>query len=137
MKLFLDTNFLLRYFLQDEKDQFEYCKNLILRLEEGEFQAYTSSIVFLEITYVLKSVYGLPFLEIVDILDAVLGIRGITVLDKTDIKKALKYFKKYKIKFSDCLIASQLPQKSILISFDMELSKIKEITVKQPQELSI
>lgn len=135
MKLFLDTNFLLRYFLQDEKNQFGACKNLILRLEEGEFQAYTSSIVFLEMSYVLKSVYGLPFLEIIDILDAVGSIRGITVLDKTDIKKALKYFKKYKIKFSNCLIASQLPQKSVLISFDLELSKIKELTVKQPQDI--
>lgn len=135
MKLFLDTNFLLRYFLQDNKDQFESCKNLILRLEEGEFQAYTSSIVFLEMTYVLKSVYSLPFLEIVDILDAVGSIRGITILDKTDIKTALKFFKTYKIKFSDCLIASQLPVKSILISFDAELLKIKEIVVKQPRDI--
>lgn len=135
MRIFLDTNFLLRYFLKDNQEQFEVCKDLILQIEEGEFKVYTSSIVFLEINYVLKSVYRLPFSDIIDILDSIFSLRRITIIDKTNIKMALQFYKKYKIKFSDCLIASQMPKNTILVSFDEELSKIKDIVVKKPQEI--
>ena len=135
MKLLLDTNFLLRYYLKDNPDQFEKCKNLILKIEEGRFKVYTSSIVFLEISYVLKSVYKLPFLDIIDVLDSILTIRGITIIDKTNIKIALNFYKKYKIKFTDCLISSQLPTGAVLVSYDQELSKIKDIAAREPQEV--
>lgn len=135
MKLFLDTNILLRFFLKDIPDQFEYCRELISAAEEGRFQPYSSAIVFLEISYVLKSVYKLPFEEVLKILDAILTIRNLTVMDKTDIKKALKLYRKYKIKFTDCLIASQLPKQTTLVSFDLDFSKVDEINVKKPQEL--
>lgn len=132
MKLFLDTNFLLRFYLKDDEKQFEDCRDLVSQIEEGKFGVYTSSIVFLEISYVLKSVYKLPLKEILVILDSIFTIRGITVIDRTNIKNALRFYKKYKVKFTDCLIASQIPKNAILISFDEELPKIKEIVVKKP-----
>lgn len=135
MKVFLDTNFLLRFFLKDDTVQFEVCKNLISQIEEGKFTVYSSSIVFLEMSYVLKSVYRLPFSDVINILDSVFAIRGITIIEKTNTKLALKFFKKYKVKFTDCLIASQIPKGVILVSFDEELAKIKEIKVKNPQQV--
>lgn len=135
MKIFLDTNFLLRYYLKDNQQQFESCKELLIQIEEGRFKVYASSIVFLEINYVLKSVYKLPFSDITEVLDSILTIRGINIIDKTNTKIALQFYKKYKVKFTDCLIASQLPKNTILVSFDEELSKIKEIEVKNPSVL--
>ena len=137
MKIFLDTNVLLRYYLRDSGEQFESCKNLITQIEEGKFDVYTSSIVFLEISYVLKSVYKLPFSDIVNIISSIFTIRGITIVEKTNTKIALQFYKKYKIKFTDCLISSQIPKNTLLVSFDKELSKIKEITLKKPQDLLI
>lgn len=134
MKIFLDTNVLLRYYLKDN-EQFEACENLITQIEEGQFDVYTSSIVFLEISYVLKSVYKLPLTDVVSIMTSIFTLRGITIVEKTNIKTALLFFKKYKIKFTDCLIASQLPKNTVLVSFDEELSKIKEITLKKPQDI--
>lgn len=64
MKIFLDTNVLLRPFLE-HNPQAEVCKKLISKIEEGAFSVYTSSIVFLEISYVLKSVYKIPYKEII------------------------------------------------------------------------
>lgn len=135
MKIFLDTNFWIRLFLEDNPQQLIICKNLISQIESGEFQPYTSSIVFLEISYVLKSVYNIPFSKIIEILGTILTLRGITVNDKTNTKKAFKFYKKYKIKFTDCLIASQLKEDMVLVSFDKELAKIKEIVVKKPQQV--
>lgn len=135
MKIFLDTNLLLRYYLKDNPEQFEAVMNLFLQIEGGKFKAYTSSIIFLEVSYVLKSIYKLPLPEITDILDSIFTIRGITVLEKTNTKLALLFLKKYKIKFTDCLIASQLASNTVLVSFDEELHKIKDIEVKRPQEI--
>lgn len=135
MKIFLDTNVLLRFYLKDAPEQFISCQNLISQIEEGNFKVYTSSIIFLEVNYVLKSVYKLPFSEIIDILDSISTIRGITIIEKTNVKLALEFYKKYKIKFTDCLIASQLPKNTLLVSFDEELPKIKNIEVKKPQEI--
>lgn len=135
MKIFLDTNFLLRYCLKDNPEQFEDCKNLILQIEEGKFKVYASALIFLEISYVLKSVYKFPLSDIIDVLDSIFSIRGITIIDKTNTKIALQFYKKYKIKFTDCLIASQLPKDTILVSFDEDLLKIKDIVVKKPKDL--
>lgn len=137
MKLFLDTNVLLRVFLEDNPPQLEICKKLISQIEEGKYNVYTSSTVFLEMSYVLKSVYKIPYQEIIKILESVFEIRGITIIEKTNTKKALEIYKNYRIKFTDCLIASQLPKDIILVSFDEELSKIKEITVKTPQDSNL
>ncbi len=135
MKIFLDTNILLRVFLKDVPSQFEQCQNLISAIETGQFQAYTSSIVFLESSYVLKGVYKIPFEEVLKIMDAISDIRNLTIIEKTNTKKALEFYKRYRIKFTDCLIASQLPKDATLISFDEELGKISEVTTKKPQDL--
>lgn len=135
MKIFLDTNFLLRLFLVDNDQQFEDCRHLISQVEEGLFNVSTSGIVFLEMSYVLKSVYNIPYEEIIKILDSVLAIRGIVIIEKTNTKLALLFYKKYKVKFTDCLIASQVPKNTALITFDQELSKIKEITTQKPRQI--
>ena len=135
MKIFLDTNFLIRDYLKDDPEQFEYCKNLVLQIEEGKFRVYTSAILFLEISYVLRSVYKLPLLDVLDILDSIFSLRGITIIEKTDTKRALHFYRKYQIKFTDCLIATQVSKNMTLISFDEELSKIKDIVVKKPQQI--
>lgn len=135
MKIFLDTNLLLRYYLNDNEDQFKICQELLLKIEGGRFKVYTSAIVFLEISYVLRSVYKLPLTEVIDILDSIFTIRGITLIEKTNTKLALQFYNQYKIKFTDCLIASQLPKNTLLVSFDEELSKIKDLKVIKPQEI--
>jgi uncharacterized protein len=131
-KLFIDTNIWLRYFLNDEKKQFEKVKSLISDIEAGKVRPYTSSIVILEITYVLKSVYKLKHEEVLDIVEAIKSVRGMTIIDRTDFDLAFRYYKKYRVKFTDCLIASQIPSGMDLVSYDEELTKIEEVSVVRP-----
>lgn len=131
-KLFLDTNVWLRFFLKDEVKQYETVYRLIAQIESGRFRAYTSSIVFLEISYVLKSLYHFTHREIDDVFRAIKEVRGLTVVDETDIDKTLVYWRKYQIKFSDCLIASQIQKGMELITFDEEMAKINEVVTKKP-----
>lgn len=135
MKIFIDTNLWARFFIQDIQDQYEATKNLLALVEEGRFKIYTSTVVLLELQYILQKLYKLSFKEMIEVFEAIKRMRGITIIERTNFDLALQFYRKYKIKFTDCLIASQLPKNTVLVSFDEELSKIKEIKVKKPQEI--
>ena len=134
-KVFIDTNVWLRFILKDEKEQFVWSKKLIEQIEEGRFKPYTSAIVFLEINFVLAKLYKITFSKIDKIIKGILATRNLIVVDKTDFKKTFVWHKKYKIKLSDCLIASSLPKGCCLITWDRELKKIKLLQVCSPQQL--
>lgn len=133
-KIFLDSNIWIRYFLHDNS-QFEEVEKLIVAIEEGKFSPYTSAIVLLEICFVLQSYYKYPKSNLEPYLEAVLKLRSLTTIEKTNTDKALSYFHEHNIKFSDCLIASQIPKDMILVTFDKEFDKIKAVSSKAPAEL--
>lgn len=56
MKLLLDTNVLLRFYLRDVEKQYQETIELINQIESGEYRAYTSNIVLLEMVYALQIV---------------------------------------------------------------------------------
>ena len=134
-KLFLDTNIFLRFFLRDNENQYRDVCRLFAKIEEGNFKPYTSSIVFLELNYVVRNIYKLPIEEVLDYIRAVKEIRGMTVISKTSTDKAINLYKKYKIKLGDCFIASQLPDEAVLVSYDRDFKKIKEIKSQTPDEI--
>lgn len=133
-KIFLDSNVWIRYFLRDN-NQFEEVKNLITAIEEGKFSPYTSAIVLLEICFVLQRYYKYPKNNLESYLRAVLKLRNLTLIEKTDTDKALLYFHEHNIKFSDCLIASQIPKDMTLVTFDKEFDKIRGLSSKAPAKL--
>lgn len=134
-KLFLDTNIWLRYFIKTNQDQYSHSLKLILQAEQGKTKLYTSTVVLMEINYVARRIYQIPKDQIIIWFKAIQKVRNITIIEKTNFDLALSFYQKYNIKLADCIIASQLPKNTILISFDGELSKIKEITVKNPQDI--
>lgn len=133
-KIFFDTNLWIRYILMDNKEQFTLVKSILDLNEKGTIKLYTSSIIFLEINYVLKKVYRFKFEEILEVMQSIKNTREITIIEDSDIDRALSYYKLYKTKFSDCLIASQLPKDIKLITFDTEFKKLKEVNSQTPAE---
>ncbi len=134
-KIFLDTNIWVRFFVEDNQEQFDQTKILLTQVGEGNLRVYTSTVVLLELQFVLQKLYHLSFEKTVEVFEIIRNVRNITVIEKTNLNLAIKFLKLYKIKFPDCLIASQLPKNTVLVSFDEELSKIKEITVKTPGQV--
>ena len=132
-KLFLDTNVWLRFILEDN-EQAKDCRDLITQIEAGKWRVYTSTIVMLEINYVLSSVYKIKRSEVLDDLEAILKTRNVTLIEKTDFQQALNFYRQSGVKLSDCLIAAQLPPKMILVSYDQDFKKLP-VTVKTPSEL--
>src|SRR3990167_4309159 len=104
-KLFLDTNIWLRFILEDN-EQAKDCRQLIIQIEAGKWRVYTSTIVLLEINYVLGSVYKIKQSQVIDDLEAILKTRNLTLIEKTNFVFALKLYRQTKVKLSDCLIAA-------------------------------
>lgn len=135
MKVFIDTNVWLRFLLADVKEQYEECLQFFLAVEEGKIRPYTSSLVFLEINYVLSATYKIAKKEILKDINTILQTRNLTLVEETDFLKAWQYYTKLNVKLVDCLIVSQLPEDIILCSFDQEFRKFEGIRLTTPAEL--
>ena len=133
-KIFLDTNVWLRFLLQDEKQQAEDCVKLIELIETGHFRPYTSAIVLLELQYVLTVVYKIAREAVVEDIETILGTRGLVLAEKTNFGEAFRIYRQSKIKLADCLVATALPEKMILCSYDQDFRKISGVVVKTPAE---
>lgn len=134
MKIFLDTNVLLRFYLQDNKEQFEAVREVIQQIESGQHRPYVSAIVLLEMVYVLQKVYNVPKQNVLDIIDSVRRIRGVTILEKTKSALAVRFYQQHNVKFADCLIASQVPHDVTIVTYDREFTRLP-IKTTQPQDL--
>ena len=135
MKLFLDTNVWLRYFLRDQEEHFKSCLTLFEYIEQGKIQPYTSSIVFLEIQYVLEKVYEVEKKIVQKHIEQAFGMRKLTIIDKTVFKDAWKLHIQKKVKLSDSLIATQIPSHVILCTFDQALLKLGTVIAHTPREI--
>jgi predicted nucleic-acid-binding protein len=133
-KIFLDTNFWVRYFTRDNQSQYLSAVKLIEKVESGRFRPFISSIIFLELNFILSHLYSLNPKQINHCFDLILSLRNLVIVNKTDFLLALKWHRQLKIKLSDCLIASSLPPKCVLISWDKDFSKIKDIQVKTSED---
>jgi len=135
-KIFLETSIFIRYFTADDKKKLKDCFRLLEIIEnEGKFRSYTSNIVILEILFVLTRVYKFSKKEVLEGIQKILSLRNITLVEKTDTKVALALFKKYNIKYADCLISTQIPKGTKLVSYDEEFAKIKTLTVLTPKDI--
>lgn len=132
-KLFLETSIFVRYFTADDEKKFRDCVQLLEAIEkEGKVRSYISNIVILEILFVLTRIYKFSKKDVLDGIDKILNLRNITLIEKTDTRQALKLYKKYNIKYADCLIASQLPRGVKLVTYDEEFSKLKILSISTP-----
>jgi len=125
VRIFLDTNVLVRYATKDDIKKFVGVMDFFKLVAKGEIIPYLSSVVLLELVFVLKSVYGFTKLEIMDVVSHVVKMRGVVIVDKTDLKLALEYLDKHRVKFSDCLIASSVPKGVKVFSYDDDFRKLK------------
>lgn len=132
--IFLDSNIWLRLFLRDEENQFQSCHQLLTEINTGNLQPSTSTVIFLEVNYVLRSFYKLTHERTLLYLSKIKETRNITVYDETDLNLALSYYKEFRLKFTDCLIATQVKKGITLLTFDNGFKKLKAINSQTPSE---
>lgn len=134
-KIFLETSVFIRLLTGDDKKRQQEVKELIQHVEDGKYFPYTSNIVFMEIFYVLTKTYKFPKVQVIQDLVKLTYLRNLAINENTDIRKAFELFLQYKIRFSDCLIATQIPSSVILITYDRDFSKIPQLKVATPEKI--
>lgn len=133
-KIFIDTNVFIRFLTKDVEDQYKDCAKLFEAVEEGRLRPYTSNIVLLEIYFILTTHYNFTKDEVSEAISIILQTRNLTLIEKTDTKKALMFFDMHKIKYADCLIATQIPKNVLLLTYDADFRKFPSLAVASPKE---
>ncbi|OGD62742.1 hypothetical protein A2160_04730 [Candidatus Beckwithbacteria bacterium RBG_13_42_9] len=135
MKVFIDTNIWLRYVLGKDSAQYKQSQELIEKIESGRLKPYTSAIVLLEVYFVLTNLYKIKRPLVQQFIESLLKTRNLTLIEKTSFTKAWNLHQKTQIKLADCLIASQLPPKTQLCTFDKDFKRLTEVKSFTPLEI--
>ena len=135
MKVFLDTNIWLRYLDSEEERMHTSSKALIRAISEGKIKSYTSAIVFLELSFVLRRIYKVPKDKINNDIVKLLALRGLVLIEQTDFRRAFGWHRTYGVKLADCLIATQVKKGMTLVTYDEEFKKLPLLAVATPAEV--
>ncbi|HLB60523.1 MAG TPA: PIN domain-containing protein [Patescibacteria group bacterium] len=124
-KVFVDTNYFLRFFLKDIYEQHDKAKFLFIQGAEKKLLLLTSIIVVFELHWVLKSHYQKEKQEIVTVLRDVLSMDFIDLPEREDLRDAVLFFDTTNLSLEDCyhLIFSKKNNASRLASFDKKLQR--------------
>jgi uncharacterized protein len=137
-RYFLDSNIFLRTIVNDVPAMALDCRELLFAVSSGRLEVVTSSLVLVEVSWVLQSFYKLAKADMLEMLQSMASIKGLTIVEQTSVAMALSFYERYAIKFADCVIASY-PEvstgKTILVSYDKEFDKLPGVKRMEPQEV--
>lgn len=126
----LDTNFLVRYIMQDDPKQSPMATRLIESLD-GDNPAYITLVSVIELYWVLTSCYELTGQQAAQAFEAILRTRQFVVERADQVMRALRVFGEGKADFSDCLIERSAAGAGCLqtMTFDVGASKHAGMTL--------
>ena len=113
----LDTNYILRYLLNDNEKMAAQAEKIIL-----EQEVFVSNEVLAEVVYVFEGVYELEASRIAEVLEALLQPENIQVSDKYMLLKALQIYASKGLDFVDCILCAYGAIDQIA-TFDKKLQK--------------
>ena len=100
----LDTNILVRYLAQDDPIQSAKASDLIERRLTEENPGFVSTVVMVEIAWVLDRAYGLGNDEIAAAIERTLQVEVLVVENEQEIFTAMIALKRGKGSFADAII---------------------------------
>ena len=103
----IDTNVLLRLWLNDDPEQAEAITKLLTPYQSQIHGILINDLVLVEAVWVLRSVYGQSKAAIVDVLRRTLAEPAYRFDDRTIAESAVAAFEDCNADFSDCLIAAK------------------------------
>jgi predicted nucleic-acid-binding protein len=140
-KVFFDTNFLLRFYLDDIPPQALKAKRMVLAAKEGGILLVTDLIVICEMVWVLDSFYNLAKKLISEKITNLYRTPGVLVLNGDLLPDALSTYVTKNIDFTDAVVASSATKNHIeyLASFDKKhmkrLSNLGIKRIESPDEI--
>ena len=121
----LDTNVLVRFFMQDDAAQSRRANRLIQSLTP-DAPGFVSVVSLIELTWVLRSQYRLSKAQLVLCIERLLDSSELTIESQSAVTEAIRRFAEIKCDFADCLIG-QLGSAAgctETVTFDVKASKL-------------
>ncbi|SAI20794.1 Predicted nucleic-acid-binding protein%2C contains PIN domain [Bordetella ansorpii] len=120
----LDTNVLVRYFVQDDPVQARKANALVESLSADQ-PGFISQVALVEVVWVLGRAYDAPRADIVRVIEILLRTQGMVVEAAETVWKALRLYAASSADFADCLIerAGHDAQCEYTATFDVKAAK--------------
>lgn len=127
MLYFIDTNIFLRVLVKENEEVFKDCQKFLNLISQNKIKAFTSTIIFSEIDWVLESFYKFPKEKVIGGLNSILKLKNLKIKDSFNPNLAIEIYEKFSVKFIDALIASNLRifnKEAVIVSYDKDFDKI-------------
>jgi len=110
------------------------CKDLLFKIASGEFEAYTASLTWDEVTWVVRKLSGID--SSLDVGRKLLSFPNLRLLGvkKTTISQAQEIAEKYRLSPRDSIhVATALENRiATVVSYDRDFDSVKEIKRIEP-----
>lgn len=122
----LDTNVLVRYFTEDDPTQSKLARDLFERRLSKTTPGFVSTVVLVELVWVLTRAYASPRQVVADIIEGLLTSPVIVFENKVQVRKALADYRATGADFGDCLIGrgNEAAGCSATMTFDRAAAKL-------------
>lgn len=123
--IFIDTNYFLRFLLNDVSSQHELVKELFKKGARGKEKLFTSTIVIFEVFWVLSSFYKKTKQETIKVLRGLLEMSFIKLEESLIFDRALDIYEESSLEFEDCYNIAYAKKNKMteFASFDKKLVK--------------
>jgi predicted nucleic-acid-binding protein len=113
----VDTNYIIRYFVNDNVEMADIAENILTTKN-----VFISNEVLAEVVYVLQGVYEISKIDIANQILELVNFENISVSNLNIIIQSFKIFKTNNLDFVDCLLCAYSKQDEIA-TFDKKLNK--------------
>lgn len=137
-KVFFDTNFLLRFYLNDIPRQSAKAKKIVQAAKDGALLLVTDLIVICEMVWVMDSYYKLDKKQIAEKMTNLYRTAGLVVLNGEVLPDALAVYVDKNIDFTDAVIGAIAAKNNIeyLASFDKKhADRLSDLGIKRVESL--
>lgn len=120
----LDTNVILRFFLQDQPEHFKRVITLFDSAENGKISCYIDPVVLAEVVWTLSSFYKVSRSNIAAKLETLLAQQWMISEQKPAMLSAIDQYQETSLDYIDCWLLAVSEEKRIpLETFDVKLKK--------------
>lgn len=121
----VDTNYVLRYLLDDVPFQADIVENYFRKAKRGEIQMTVPLLVFVEVDFNLSQLYRFDKAKIVDIIYSLVKLPYLDIEKYKLLVESLLAYSRNSISFVDALFLTEARQTGKqLLTFDKKLKKI-------------
>jgi|SRR4051794_30103158 predicted nucleic acid-binding protein len=134
--VFLDTNVVIRYLTNDDRERARRARRLLRQAEQGTLTLVTSEAIIVEVVRILNlpTHYDLPRRQVAAIVTTLLGLPGLEVPVKGTYLRALELWVDTTVDFVDALSVAHMEHQAIatIASFDRDFDRFPQIARREP-----